>query len=69
MKEVDLDRNEVFRCLFCGYYDMFQSKLKQPAPWHKSWVMWVAAMYADLNTKLWESGKEKLRKEATSERS
>lgn len=64
MSERDVERNEIFRCLFHGYYDMFQSELK-PSPLGivgPGMVKWLAAGYAMLNTSLWESGRGKLEK-------
>ena len=57
----ETERQEVFLCLFHGYLEMFRREFPGcDTYWFGPNARWVAAMYALLNTSLWESGKRKL---------
>lgn len=58
----EAERREVCRCLLHGYFEMLRQEMPDSG---MSWFFgpntaWLAAMYAMLNTSLWESGKKKL---------
>jgi hypothetical protein len=61
--DFEAERQEVFRCLFHGYLEMFRREFPgSDISWFGPNAKWLAAMYAVLNTSLWETGKKKLKK-------
>ena len=56
------EERKVFRGLFHGYLEMLHRQIGYD-PLLPSAVPWLAAMYADVNTRLWKDGWEKLKRE------
>lgn len=57
MAIVDQEERKVFRGLFYGYLEMLHRQIGYD-PLLPSVVPWLAAMYADINTRLWKKGRE-----------
>lgn len=55
------EESKVFRSLFYGYLEMLHRQIGFDLLLPSA-VPWLAAMYADVNTRLWEEG-EKVKKE------